>query len=80
MGLAAVGLTAVGIGNAQASSTKLSANKSPYVLASVGAMTGPEAILGTTELQGEQLAEEQINSAGGVNGRKFEISVFGRPV
>jgi branched-chain amino acid transport system substrate-binding protein len=39
-------------------------------------MTGPEAILGTTELQGEQLAEEQINSAGGVNGRKFEISVF----
>ncbi len=39
-------------------------------------LTGPAASDGKTALQGAQLAVEQINAAGGVNGRKLELVVL----
>lgn len=38
-------------------------------------LTGPAASDGKTALQGAELAVEQINAAGGVNGRKLELVV-----
>lgn len=38
-------------------------------------LTGPAASDGKTALQGAELAVEQINAAGGVNGRKIELVV-----
>lgn len=38
-------------------------------------LTGPAASDGKTALQGAELAVEQINAAGGINGRKFELVV-----
>src|SRR5579862_1697160 len=38
----------------------------------LGSLTGPAAIFGTGNLAGATIAFEEINSAGGVNGRKLE--------
>ena len=40
-----------------------------------GALTGGDAILGTTQRQGVELAVDQINAAGGINGRKIKLVV-----
>jgi branched-chain amino acid transport system substrate-binding protein len=42
----------------------------------MGALTGPNAVYGTNSLDGERLAAEQINAAGGVNGRKISITRY----
>lgn len=39
-------------------------------------LTGPAASDGKTALQGAQLAVEQVNAAGGINGRKLELVVL----
>jgi branched-chain amino acid transport system substrate-binding protein len=38
-----------------------------------GALTGGDAILGQTQREGVQLAVDEINQAGGVNGRQIEL-------
>ena len=38
----------------------------------LGSLTGPAAIFGTGNLAGATIAFEEINAAGGVNGRKIE--------
>ena len=38
-------------------------------------MTGPFAVLGTSQHQGAVLAVEQINGSGGINGKKIDLSV-----
>jgi branched-chain amino acid transport system substrate-binding protein len=38
-----------------------------------GALTGGDAILGQTQREGVQLAVDEINGAGGINGRKIEL-------
>ncbi|MFD1211406.1 ABC transporter substrate-binding protein [Arthrobacter sp. GCM10027362] len=40
-----------------------------------GALTGGDAILGSNQRQGVELAADQINSAGGINGRKISLVV-----
>ncbi len=39
------------------------------------ALTGPEAAFGTATVQGEQLAADQINAAGGLLGRKIHLYI-----
>ena len=39
----------------------------------LGSLTGPAAIFGTGNLAGATIAFEEINAAGGVNGRKIEF-------
>src|ERR1700737_3347397 len=38
----------------------------------LGSLTGPAAIFGTGNLAGATIAFEEVNAAGGVNGRKLE--------
>src|ERR1700685_283269 len=38
----------------------------------LGSLTGPAAIFGTGNLAGATIAFEEINAAGGINGRKIE--------
>lgn len=40
-----------------------------------GALTGGDAVLGQTQREGVQLAVDEINAAGGVDGRKIELIV-----
>jgi branched-chain amino acid transport system substrate-binding protein len=40
-----------------------------------GALTGGDAILGSNQRQGVELAVDEINSAGGINGRKVSLVV-----
>ncbi len=45
----------------------------PIRLGEVGSMTGSEATFGLSTHQGIELAIKQLNQAGGVRGRKFEV-------
>src|SRR5947208_378562 len=38
-------------------------------------LTGPAALLGAQCRAGAQMAVDEVNAAGGVNGRRFEVSV-----
>jgi branched-chain amino acid transport system substrate-binding protein len=51
------------------------AAQQPIHMSLVVPMTGPFAVLGTSQHQGAVLAVEQINAKGGINGRKIELSV-----
>ena len=46
------------------------------LLGEVGSLTGAEATFGQSTHEGIQLALEQANAAGGVNGRKLEVRVY----
>lgn len=48
--------------------------KEPIKIGYSGALTGPLASLGKNNMQGVELAVEEINAAGGINGRKVEVS------
>jgi len=39
----------------------------------LGSLTGPAAIFGTSNMAGGTLAFEEVNAAGGINGRKFQL-------
>jgi branched-chain amino acid transport system substrate-binding protein len=45
----------------------------PIKIGLSGALTGGDAILGQTQREGVQLAVDEINAAGGINGRKIEL-------
>jgi branched-chain amino acid transport system substrate-binding protein len=47
----------------------------PINVALVVPITGPFAVLGTSQQQGATLAVEEINAKGGINGRKIDLSV-----
>ncbi|WP_414475583.1 ABC transporter substrate-binding protein [Microvirga sp. M2] len=49
------------------------AQSGPLKLGFVGPLSGAQEIFGAPMLLGAQIAAEQINAAGGVNGRKIEI-------
>jgi branched-chain amino acid transport system substrate-binding protein len=53
----------------------LRAQEGPFKVGLSGALTGGDAILGQTQREGVQLAVDEINSAGGINGRKVELVV-----
>ncbi|MBM4377949.1 MAG: ABC transporter substrate-binding protein [Deltaproteobacteria bacterium] len=46
------------------------------LLGEVGSLTGAEATFGQSTHEGIQLALEQANAAGGVNGKKLEVRVY----
>jgi branched-chain amino acid transport system substrate-binding protein len=48
----------------------------PYKFVVAGPMTGDVAELGGYQLSGVEMAVEEINAAGGINGRPIEIMVF----
>ena len=64
LGLAVLGATA-GLGRAD--------DQGAVQIASFGALTGPDAVYGVSSLNGQTLAVNEINAAGGVNGRKFAL-------
>jgi branched-chain amino acid transport system substrate-binding protein len=48
----------------------------PLVIGTVGALTGPEAHFGSESQNGAQLAVEEVNAAGGVQGRQLVIRSY----
>ena len=65
---AAVAIAACGGSNGGAGEAK-----GPIKVGLSGALTGGDAILGQTQREGVQLAVDEINSGGGVKGRKIEL-------
>jgi branched-chain amino acid transport system substrate-binding protein len=70
------GCLAVGLVTACSSSGGTSSSSSPISIASMGALTGPNAVYGINSLDGEKLAAKEINAAGGVDGRKITITQY----
>ena len=51
------------------------AQSAPYKMGFVGALSGPAEALGRPMLFGTQLAVDEINASGGINGRSIELHV-----
>lgn len=58
-----------------ASTAPLRAQDEPYKIGLSGALTGGDAILGQTQREGVELAVDEINAKGGINGRTVELIV-----
>ena len=68
---AAMAVTALtGCGSNSGSSSKKDADK--YYIGGIGPTTGATAIYGTAVKNGAQLAVDEINAAGGINGKQIE--------
>lgn len=69
--VAAMAVTALtGCGSNSGSSSKKDADK--YYIGSIGPTTGATAIYGTAVKNGAQIAVDEINAAGGINGKQIE--------
>ena len=69
--VAAMAVTALtGCGSNSGSSSKKDADK--YYIGGIGPTTGPTAIYGTAVKNGAQIAVDEINAAGGINGKQIE--------
>ena len=69
--VAAMAVTALtGCGSNSGSSPKKDADK--YYIGGIGPTTGATAIYGTAVKNGAQIAEDEINAAGGINGKQIE--------
>lgn len=66
--MAAIALT--GCGSNSSSSSKKDADK--YYIGGIGPTTGATAIYGTAVKNGAQIAVDEINAAGGINGKQIE--------
>ena len=70
----AAALASVGLcGAAPASADSTGVTDGAIKIGFVGSMTGPAAIWGSGNMAGATLAFEELNAAGGVNGRKIEF-------
>ena len=70
--VAAMAVTALtGCGSNSGSSSKKDADK--YYIGGIGPTTGATAIYGTAVKNGAQIAVDEINAAGGINGKQIEI-------
>ena len=67
--MAVTALTGCG-GNSSSSSSKKDADK--YYIGGIGPTTGATAIYGTAVKNGAQIAVDEINAAGGINGKQIE--------
>ena len=67
--MAVTALTGCG-GNSSSSSSKKDADK--YYIGGIGPTTGATAIYGTAVKNGAQIAVDEINEAGGINGKQIE--------
>jgi branched-chain amino acid transport system substrate-binding protein len=56
--------------------TGYAADKAPYLIGLIEAMTGHYAPLGVDAKKAEDMAIEKINAAGGVNGRPFKVIFY----
>ena len=65
-------LTACGGGN---STTGYTANNTEFFIGATGPLTGDTSSYGISVQQGAQLAVEQLNAAGGLNGHKFKFDM-----
>ena len=69
--VAAMAVTALtGCGSNSGSSSKMDADK--YYIGGIGPTTGATAIYGTAVKNGAQIAVDEINAAGGINGKQIE--------
>ena len=69
--VAAMAVTALtGCGSNSSSSSKKDADK--YYIGGIGPTTGETAIYGTAVKNGAQIAVDEINAAGGINGKQIE--------
>lgn len=69
--VAAMAVTAlIGCGSNSSSSSKKDADK--YYIGGIGPTTGATAIYGTAVKNGAQIAVDEINAAGGINGKQIE--------
>ena len=69
--VAAMAVTALtGFGSNSGSSSKKDADK--YYIGGIGPTTGATAIYGTAVKNGAQIAVDEINAAGGINGKQIE--------
>ena len=69
--VAAMAVTALtGCGSNSGSSSKKDADK--YYIGGIGPTTGATAIYGTAVKKGAQIAVDEINAAGGINGKQIE--------
>ena len=69
--VAAMAVTALtGCGSNAGSSSKKDADK--YYIGGIGSTTGATAIYGTAVKNGAQIAVDEINAAGGINGKQIE--------
>lgn len=69
--VAAMAVTALtGCGSNSSSSSKKDADK--YYIGGIGPTTGATAIYGTAVKNGAQIAVDEINTAGGINGKQIE--------
>ena len=69
--VAAIAVTALtGCGSNSGSSSKKDADK--YYIGGIGPTTGATAIYGTAVKNGAQIAVDEINAAGGINGKQIE--------
>ena len=72
--VAAMAVTALtGCGSNSGSSSKKDADK--YYIGGIGPTTGATAIYGTAVKNGAQIAVDEINAAGGINGKQIEYRV-----
>jgi branched-chain amino acid transport system substrate-binding protein len=74
--LLVAGCPSTGTGGAGGSASSGGGDSSgPIVIGEYGSLTGSEATFGTSTDDGVKLAIEEINNAGGINGRKLEVRV-----
>lgn len=80
VGLLSISLVGCGASNATTStsssgSSSGSANTSPIRIGVVSSMTGSAALDGQLEANGANMAADEINAAGGINGRKIQLVI-----
>ena len=68
--MAVTALTGCGSNSSSSSSSKKDADK--YYIGGIGPTTGATAIYGTAVKNGAQIAVDEINAAGGINGKQIE--------
>ncbi len=60
---------------AQSNLTAIPTHLPPFVIGVMESVTGPGETYGTVAVQAKQMAADEINAAGGVNGRRLELVV-----
>lgn len=73
--LAAVAATLLAVAGCGSSSSSTSGNTSPIQLGMIQPITSQSAIVAETGINGAKLAVNEINSSGGVNGRKINLTI-----
>ena len=73
LAMVCVAFTACGSSKDGGSSKGYTANNTEFVIGMSGPLTGPAAIYGTGVRNGAELAVEEINANGGLNGIKFRL-------